>query len=399
MLDLHIVIRASTQSPLAYKIDFLSNHLNMWLKDVVDDSILEDVNHRLRGYFIRQMLNWLRFLLAVDDITDSGTKTFDEVCADEREKFIHDQIGYYDLQNLYVPNYRCLWDIIFNTLDYRTIPYTPIFSAYCRSNKIATKTDLYIKMSGELESWVDTIHRFEDIVMIAIGMSQNNEIWYVFYKYNRVYNKRVPHTTFYTNALDVLSKNNFENFYPHTYDIYAYKPIQTTYDDPLQQIFVKNIILKIQFEIQFEIQNNRDFKTTAKNICVLLSNAIKLRFSINIPIHPTDAELNIRLDTIDQIIDYCESKIPKYPAEIKDYLLILSSINAYISITDKITLANLAKMVELSDYNLRDLPIMAIICGLSGATPLEAIPLEQIPEYYERLTYSYSGKHTKPARI
>ena len=365
----------------------------MWLKDKVDDSILEEVNRRLREYVIRQMLNWLRFLLAVNDIADSGTKTFDEVCADEQTKFINIQKWYYDRQNLYVPNYRCLWDIIFNLLGSNRI-FTPIFSSYCRSNEIATKTDLYIKMSGELESWVNTINRFDDIIIIAIGMSQNNEIWYVFHKYSRVYDKRVQHTTFYTNALDVLSKNNFENIEPHTYDIYAYKPIQTTYDDPLQQIFVKYIIQNIQYEFQ----TNRKFINMATNICELLSNEINYLFNISIPIHPTDAELNITLNNIDQITEYCESKIPQYPDKIKDYLVIYQSIGICIYIEHKSTIINLAKMAELSHYNLRDLPILSIINGEGGATKLAEIPLDQIPEYYARLTKSYSGLRTKAAR-
>ena len=248
-------------------------------------------------------------------------------------------------------------------------------------------------MSNELDRWVDTINNFNDIVIIAIGMSRNLDIYSVFGYYDRGYNKHDTHATFYMDALDVLIKNNFENIEPNSYYIYAYTPIQTTYDDPLQQIFVKNIIHKIQFEIQ----HNSDFKKTATNICNVLYEIIYYRFNIHITMHHTDGD--IPLNTIDQIIDYCESKIPQYPDKIKDHLSILRSINKFLYIDNKYIKYNLAKMAELSNYNLRDLPINAIIYGEYGAIPLEKIPLEEIPEYYARLTYSYSGKHTKPARI
>ena len=352
-----------------------------------------EIDRRLREYVIRQLLNWLRFLLAVNDISDSGTKTFDDVCADERAEFIHDQTHdmsgqFYDRPNLYVPNYACLWDLIFNTLGhYNQTPFTPILSAYCRSNRITTKQALYSHMSDELESWVDTIDQFEDIVTIAIGMSKNRGIYETFMTYLRrrdedgVYKSK----TFYTDALDVLKKNNFENIDPCEYYIVPNDPIQKTFDDPLQQIFYEQVIWYVR---QYLVECwSRD----PKFICHAISSFINSYFAISIQIQPTFAEIVQKIDTIDQFIEYCESKIPQYPAEITDRLLILRSISGRIPgyENEQTRLANLAKMAKLSEYNLRDLPIREIVYGLRGATPIHEIPLDQIPEYYARLTQKY----------
>ena len=350
----------------------------------------ENVNRRMREYIIWQMLNFLRFLLAVNNIADSETKTFDEVCAEERELFItektHESARYfYDLDNLYIPNYNCLWDLIFNTLGQNNqSPYTPILSAYCRSNNITTKTELYITMSAELENWVDTIDQLDDIVIILIGMVQNREIYHTFSAYTRIRYGFPDLIDLYQNILDALFDNNFENIDPDSYEIKPYIPIQIKYTDPLQQVFYKYIIRSID-------------STDPTELCDQISRTIYYRFNIIIQIQPTDNEKNIIIKNISQMRDYCESKIPQYPAEIKDHLSVLTSINGFITWHNKF--ANLAKMAELSEYNLRNLPIIAIMGGLRGATPIDKIPLEEIPEYYARLTYSYSGKHTKPARI
>ena len=348
--------------------------------------ISEEVNCRLREFIITQMLNWLRFLLAVNDITDSNTITFDEFCADKRNGFIK---WYNPSKNIL--NFKCLWDIIFVLInnDLR-ISYTQILSAYCRSNKIATKKDLYVKMSSELDHWVDTIGQFDEIVILSIVMSQNSDIWEELYKYDMFNMFDINHdiyNTFYTNTLDILIKNNFENIDPYSDDIQPYKPIRTKYDDPHQQVFYKYIMLRFHTQHLY-------VGMTSNNICELLSRIILNIFNINIIIMYE----KIMFNNIDQIIDYFESKIPQYPAEIKYYLSILASIKGFIPMPDKIILANLAKMAELSNYNLRNLPIDPIIYGFSGATPLGKIPLEQIPEYYARLTHNYSGQHTKAAR-
>ena len=346
----------------------------------------EEVNSRLREYIITQMLKLFRFILAVNNIEDSGTKTFDEVCADERTEFIHTQTydifdEYYDRPNLYIPNFTCLWDIIFNTFSsHKNRPYTSILSAYCRSNDINTKKDLYIKMSAELERWVNTITRFEDIVILAIGMSKNRDIWWAFQSYSNVL------SPFLTDAVDILIKNNFENIHPEIYTILPIKPIQTKYDDPRQHAFCEYIMRKLNYFIK-----SHDPKSL--NLIYEEFSYIIRWFGITIP----DEHTNLQLENIDQILEYFVSKIPQYPVDIKDYLSILMS--GYITtVHNKCILTNLTKMAELSNYNLRNLPIDPIIAGYGGSTPLDEIPLEQIPEYYARLTHNYSGTHTKAAR-
>ena len=380
----------------------------MWLKNEVDDSILEEVNRRLREYIITQMLNFLRFILAVNEIEDSGTKTFDEVCADERDEFIkpttfeieneyyHDDYfeddyfeDEYDTEK-YIPNFKYLWDIIFNKFgQFNKQPYTPILSAYCRSNNITAKQTLYIQMAAELETWVDTITQFDDIVIIAIGMVRNIDICSIFEEYLRISHKHGPiKLLFYENILSILIENNFENIDQYSFKIQPLKPIKQKYDDPLQQVFVKFINSKVDGP-----HKNPTAIYTKETICKNISDIIYDMFDIIIPILPTDA--NTEFDDIDQIIEYCELKIPQYPAEIKRNLSILQVIE--VSIYDDV-FTNLAKMAELSNYNLTNLPIGPMIYGFCGATPLNAIPLEDIPEYYERLTQRYSGTHTKVAK-
>jgi hypothetical protein len=174
------------------------------------------------------------------------------------------------------------------------------------------------------------------------------------------------------------------------------EPIKTKYDDPHQQVFYKYIMLRIH-----AIQTNLGFEMTTKMACATLSCIIDDMFYVKIPIHLLDENIeinNIELNNIDQIIEYLESKIPQYPDEIKDHLLILTSSDGFIQPEDKHEMANLAKMAELSKYNLRNLPIEAIINGFYGAIPIKKIPLEQIPEYYARITHNYSGTNTKAAR-
>ena len=353
----------------------------MWLKDKVDGSILEDFNRRLREYIITQMLNFLRFLLAVNEIEDSKKTTFEQVCDVEFRAFI----GCNDSPK-YIPNFKCLWDIIFNKLGHFIhSSVTPIFSAYCRDNEINTKHDLFIKMAADLERWVDTINRFEDIVIIALGMSQNQEIWITFHIYPRI-------TDYCTDVLELLIKNNFENIDPYSYKIQPYLPIKHKYDDPLQQVFYKYIILELKYIIL-----GLEYKTySPKSVCQLLSKIINDQFDINIQIHPTDT--TIQFDNIDQILEYCESKIPQYPAEITQYLSIATYINGMLekrSIIKLYKLDNIAKLLELSKDNLHNMPINPIIYGVCGAPKLDEIPLEQIPEYYAKLTKSYNN--TKPA--
>ena len=256
-------------------------------------------------------------------------------------------------------------------------------------------------MSSDLDRWIHTIDQIEDIVLLSIGMSKNCDMYDTYTTYGRSRDDDGVYTpySFITDALDVLIKNNFENIDPYSYEIQPFKPIKQKYDDPLQQVFYKNIMIRLRDDIRPYWL----FTKTPKTICELLTQIIREGFNVTIPLRPTFAEVvqNTQFENIDQIIEYCESKIPQYPSEITDRLLILLSINGHIPVDDNETprLENLAKMAELSKYNLRDLPIKAIIYGLSAATPLEEIPLEQIPEYYARLTYSYSGKHTKAARI
>ena len=345
-----------------------------------------ETKRRLHEYIITQMSNFLRFLLAVNEIKDSSNETFDEVCTDI----------YYD-QNIskykHKYNYKCLWTIIFKELGrYISRSYTPILSAYCRKNKITTKHDLYIKMSDELESWINTIDRLDDISVIAFGITQKNDIWHIFSKYSRNYSNDVEITKFYRDSLDIIIKNDFENIYiDHDYaKIKHIKPIQNKYDDPWQHVFYKYIILYIMRDQPYSA------KITPNDICAILSDIIYSNFNIDIQIHSTDA--NIMLNNIDQIIDYADSKIPQYPAEIKDDLSILASINRFINTFDKSTIVKLAKMAELSNYNLSNLPIDVIIRGCFGAAPIQCIPLEQIPDYYARLTQSYSGMNTKAAK-
>ena len=357
----------------------------MWIIDGVELS--EDVNRRMREYIITQMSNFLKFLLAVNEIEDSGTKTFDEVCAEKLYEVVYKAPKY-------MSNVKCLWDIIFNLLGiYIRGTYTPILSAYCRTNKIITKHDLFIKMSAELDSWIHTIDH--NIDAIAFGISQKNDIWYIFNIYGQNYYNYTKIPKFCIDTLDLIIKNDFENIDmdPDSAEIYRIIPIRNKYDDPLQQVFYKYIMIQLmRYKLNF-------VKMTSNDVYVILSKII-YRFDrhINININiPVDEE--IPLDNIDQIIEYAESKIPQYPAEIKDYLSIAASINRFIWYRNKSTIVNLAKMAELSNYNLRDLPIDTIISGLCGARPLHEIPLEDIPAYYARLTYNYSGKHTKPARI
>ena len=369
----------------------------MWNIEGVELS--EDVNRRLREYIITQMLNFLQFLLAVNDISDSGTTTFDEICEAERIKFINtpsyeDDNEYEHGENYddgsviekYIPNFKCLWDIIFNKFGQdNPHPYTPILSAYCRSNNITKKQTLYIHMAEELDQWVKTITRLDDIVIIAIGMVKNTDIYHIFEIYKRIQEKHGETKLFYGNALHRLIKNNFENINPYSY--YVCSISQKTYDDPLQQVFVEFINNSV----------NSKFSTgpwTKKYICDLVATIIYHTFDITIPIHPTETEIidDTEFYHIPQIIEYCESKIPQYPAEIKPHLSILQVIDVYCfdEIFDK-----LAKMAELSNYNLRNLPITAIINGDCGAIPIDEIP--NIPEYYARLTQSYSGLRTKAA--
>ena len=392
MRDLQRVIRACAQKPPADKIDFLSKLKNMWIS--------EEVDSRLREYIITQMLNYLRFLLTVNDIKDSGTKTFDEVCVEERKIFITENTreslrAFYKLENLYIPNYNCLWDIIFNDLGFFKESYTPILSAYCRNNEIMTKSALYIKMSAELDSWINTIKRFEDIVVIAIGMSRNFDIWYTFIGNGRNLYNDDTFSKYHRDILEILIKNNFEHIDPDAelYGIRPIKPVINKYDDPWQQVFYKYIMIRL-------IRNHQHYLTVntfPDYICDILSRIIMYIFEIYIPIHSKDE--NIKFNNIEQVIDYFESKIPQYPNEIKDQLSILKSTNVDIPLRrSQNFLTNLAKMAELSNYNLCNLPIYPIVYGYCGATKLSEIPFKQIPEYYAKLTQSYSGLRTKAAR-
>ena len=348
--------------------------------------ISEEVDRRLREYIITQMMKLFQFILAVNDIEDSGTKTFDEVCTDEWT---------YIFPNI-IPNYKCLWGFILHTSrKYFRRPYTPILSAYCRSNKINTKKELYIKMSAELESWINTINMFNDIVKIAIGMSQNKDICESFSIYGRISEDDSMMINYYRDILDLLIKNNFENIdpYPDSMQLKPYKTIQIKYDDPHQQVFYKYIMFRLIKKNQY-IHITR----TRSEICFQLLEIIYNIFYIIISIRPTYAEWDLQLNNIDQIIEYAESKIPQYPSKIKDHLSILTSIDGFHYFPRGYNLSNLSKMAELSNYNLRDLPIEPIIYGEYGATPLEDIPLEKIPEYYARLTHNYSGQRTKAAK-
>ena len=380
MRDSHTIIRARTQKPPADKIDFLSNlKKNMWIS--------EEVDRQLREYIITQMLNLLRFLLAVNNITDSGTKTFAEVCDDKRNIFLQT----YD-SHPYIPNFKCLWDNIFNLVYIDPYgSFTPILSAYSRSNKIETKKELYVKMSSELEKWANTIKRIEEICIFAIGMTKKHNIWESLTIHNKYFNKDARMKNFYRDSLDLLINNNFDNIDLESFEIKPIEPIQTKYEDPLQQVFYKYIILSLR-----ERQMDLHVRMTPDDICTVLSKIILFRFriSINIPI----MDENIQFNNIDQIIEYLESKIPPYPAEIKGHLSILTAINGFLFIYNKSTMIKLARLSELSNYNLINLPVGAIIHGCCGATPLEDIPLEQIPEYYARLTHNYSGTHTKAAK-
>ena len=346
----------------------------MWINKEIDD--------RLREYLITQLLNWLRFLLAVNEITNSEMVLFDEARCDA----IRWDYPHLELMPTYRPNYKCLWDIIFGLLG-RHRPFTPLFSAYCRSNNITTKPDLYIKMSAELKIWVDKIDQFDqfdDMVIIAIGMTKNMHIYDAFYKYVRIRNAsydKPRYIKFYQNALDVLKKYNFENIDPDSHEIQLYRHIQIKYDVPLQQVFCKHIILRLIYKIQ----TTYTFPLKSKYTCAILSNTIFNVFRIIIDIRDTDQ--NIDLDNMDQVIEYCESKIPHYPAIITEHLSIFMSINGYIYIDSDSLFYNLSKMAELSYYNLRDLPMVAILNGYCGATPLHKI--QDIPEYYARITQSY----------
>ena len=324
----------------------------------------EDVNRRLREYIITQLLNFLRFLLAVNEICDSDTTTYYDVCEDERHAFLQ-----YHFYPKCTPNFNCLWDIIFNSLDIDIkIPFTPILGAYCRSYKINSKKDLYVKMSAELECWLDTINRFEDIVIIAIGMSQKIEIHQVFYQYTRNFNEHPITKKFYIDALDILKKNNFKNIDPDSYFIQPDKIIRTKYDDPLQQVFYEYIMRE-----RINYQQFLPDHPTAKNVCDQLSSIIYHEFNVKIQIHSLDNDIALNniidLNNIIEQIKYFESKIPQYPDEIKAYLSILASTDLYI--TSYIEFEKLAKMSELSKYNLRNLPIYAMIHGYCGAIPIK----------------------------
>ena len=361
----------------------------MWLKDVVDDSLLEDFNRRLREYIITQMLNFLRFLLAVNEINDSKTITFEQVCDVE----LRDFIGWYNYSK-YIPNFKCLWDIIFNKLKHNDYDddetrFTTILSAYCRSNNINTKKDLYITMSSELENWVNTINRFEDIVILAIGMSQKLDICEISIQYDWNLYEDKDIKKFYKDSLDLLMKYNFADIDPDSDYIKPKAHIKHKYDDPWQQVFYEYIMIELN-----NAQHYFPIRMSLNDICDSLSEIIRAIFNINIKFNPSDG--NMILNNIEQIIEYFESKIPQYPDKIKDHLSILISMNR--PKYDTYTITKLAKMAELSKYNLRDLPIRPIIYGEYGATPLVQIPLEQIPEYYARLTQSYSGLHTNASK-
>ena len=352
----------------------------MWINKKVDP--------RLREYIIRQLLNFLRFLLAANDIEDTETKTFDEVCDETRKTFT-----WVKAEPEYMPKFKCLWDIIFNLLGLCD-PYTDILSAYCRSNNITSKKDLYIKMSEELDVWVDAIDRhyqFNDIIIMALGMSQNQEIWYTFTSYNRIYG---PPAKFYKDALAVLIKHNFKNINPLTNTIQYVKPFEKKYDDPLQQFFYEHIMIRILYVRTWVCKTHPDY-------CKYIQRIIRDNFSITIQIQPTYEDAKIPLKNMKQIINYCESKIPQYPTEIKRNVLFLYSVNSYICYYNygRARFTNLAKMAELSYYYLRNLPMVPIMHGFCGATPIHEIPLEQIPEYYAQLTHSDSVRQIKPVRI
>ena len=331
-----------------------------------------EIDRRLREYIITQMLNFLKFLLVVNDIDYPDITNYADICDIERDKLI--RIGYP------IPNYNYLWDVIFTLLNIDW-SYTQIFSAYCRSNEIKTKHDFYVKMSAELESWIDTIYKLNDIVIMAIGMAQKFDIWTIFDIYARITFTDVI-TDFYSDALDILKDNNFENIDPNSYEIRPIEQIQTKYDDRLQQVFYEYIMRAFRTE--------NYWAGTPISICESLSRILSQRFNINISIQPNDTEINIKMDNDDQIINYLESKIPQYPDEIKSHLIIISTINKFIPRCNDIFLIKFAKMAELAHYNLNNLPIGPIIFGY-GSTPLVDIPLEEIPEYYARLTQSYNN--------
>lgn len=87
-----------------------------------------------------------------------------------------------------------------------------------------------------------------------------------------------------------------------------------------------------------------------------------------------------------------EMPLQQYPAEIEPNLIVIKSLPPKIGLYKGYqNVKKLAKLAELSGYNLHDLPILLI------DEIIDDIKYEELNDFYIKITHRYSGSKTKAA--
>jgi hypothetical protein len=334
-----------------------------------------EIDPKLRNYVIKQMLQFLQFLLNLNEISDSNTYEFDAICKKD----------YYDQR---MEKFENLWDIIFIKLCDGKYKYTTLFSAYCRKYNITTKKDMYIHMSESLETWVDRTYHYIDKVILTIGMSTNENIQSV-YDYHLDYIENWG-PDYLKNIVDALKLTNLDGTtLPLTYAWWSLNPIQIEikYDDPLQQLFYAKFVEFIIRNREFSKYDDTQFTHIVEySIQDIITDFIDSK--INFKVAPNVYNKYFQVNGV--YLDY-DIQIPQYPPEIKPYLIIMQSLPPQIGFYTYNNVDKLAKLAELSGYNLSGLPLNIIDWILYSVSD------EQLPGFYNQISHRYSGSNTKIA--
>lgn len=409
--------------------------------DPVSDWPNEGIYIKMRQYMYDQMSNLFQFYLNISEITDKNSTTFKY----ELNRFACIYKNYnaitFSTQFPYYSKCDCIWDIMYIMAgkceflnrfggDTCYIDYcSKIFSAYCRSYSISTKLELYKTLVSELPDWINRSHKIEDTIIIALGMSLNENISDLF--------TRCSHMEFYKKFIwETLTEYNF-NFDKYgsvqlSWDSLTPIDIEIVSTDEYEQLYYESIITRLYYDInniKFEKNKKNKLPYNVKELVDHYTNSLhdprnhELYSSCIIPILE-------RFDVTDkwQILDIVKSELSlQYPDKFKPYLKIMKSLNhstrhyfvqyliktilsthltpdlfglmfisgiriprdpvGYVELSE---LTGLATIAELSGYNLRDYPI----CILNS---LVEKPSEPIHEIYKKITHRYNGTHTKPA--
>lgn len=347
---------------------------------------ISEINDKLNEYIYIQMLNLLRFLLNVNEIVDNETKSFDDLNLniDDLNLNIDDNID---------PNKRSiLWYVIlsnFRFAEYNPGEYTSIFSAYCRKYNIATKKNLYIHMHEVLKPLINNLPPSFYIDIFVVGMSINANIYDSFviiydnfgsYSYN--YLKHVMY---------VLSINNW-NGTQLSFDRISKHPInvEIKYDDPLQQIFYSKFIeyatTALAYAEYYDFEEICDYEydyDEQHSIQDIITEFIDKEFKNK----KTPGKIYIYVSQNDILPQH----IPQYPPEIEPYLIIIKSLPKQVGFQKFQNILKLAKLAELSGYDLSEYPVTIIDLMLPDIT------FDQLPDFYRQISHRYSGSNTKAA--